>query len=449
MNSGFAWFMLLIIFIASMCGPMTQFKVAAVEHTLLEVFNMDLGTYGLLMTFFAILGLVLALPSLFLVRKWGLKATILLAIACLGIGNILGVFVPHNATGLVLLLITRCIEGIGMALVSVAGPSAVGVWFTPEKRGFPLGCWAIWAPVGMLISFIAGPRLAAADSNFLGGDWMALWWLSFIICVIAFILTMVCFKLPEGVNEDDVNITASVKDCFKVLKSRNIWLLGIAFFCFIAIGLGVITSHYGQFILLHHYPVWGDGVLLANALPGPPNDALVGMYMPTVMNWILLFIAFTLVIQPTIGFLSDRVGVRKPFLIASFILLVVGMVFAFMTGNIIWVALAIVLTGLGGAVEGGAVRPMAPLLMENSALGITMGMVVLAFFHNLGMVVGPPIFGALVENFGGALDPGAWQMANYVFCLPVLAVGLILSFVIRERSTKALREEIAEKQLEE
>jgi MFS family permease len=393
-NSGYAWAVVLVTYIASFMAPMTQFKIPPAAGLLIPEYAMDPVVFGWLMAGISIIGLFLAFPTIFIVRKIGLKGTTLIAVALLALGNLAGAVF----SGLGVLFAARLIEGLGIGLLGVSAPSAITVWFDADKRALPLGIWATWFPVGTVIMFNIGPAIADA----LG--WRALWWTCFFSCVVAFVLFLLVYKLPSADAEEEVNITASPLECLKELKNKHIWFLGISFGCWQVIILGIINSFYNQYL--------GD-VWLMNA------------QMASTVTSILTAIA--LVLMPILGFVLDKARRRKPFVIFSYICIIVGSFFAFIgAGNMVILVTFIVVTGVGMALAGAASRPIAPEIMPATALGATMGMVVLQFFQNLGASIGSPLFGALLENFG-------WQMAGYLVIIPFMVLALITILLVKSR----------------
>jgi MFS family permease len=145
----YAWIILLVALLAGVAAPFNQFKVPPLMPVLMQRFQLDLGTAGLLMSIFSITGFVLALPAGLILQRLGPKVAGLIAVGCLAIGSALGTL----AAGAGFLLATRLIEGAGMGLISVVSPALIAIWFPPEKRGGPMGVWGTWVPLGSLIMF--------------------------------------------------------------------------------------------------------------------------------------------------------------------------------------------------------------------------------------------------------------------------------------------------------
>ena len=165
-NNKKAWLVFVVVYIASVVIPMCQFKVPPVMQLLINDLNINLATAGLLMSIFAIAGIILAVPAAVLLQKLGPKTSGLVALGCAVVGSLIGALAGNATT----LLISRIIEGVSMGLIGVVAPAVVCMWFPPEKRGLPMGLWATWVPVGIFLTYnFAGPL---SDSF----GWQGLWW---------------------------------------------------------------------------------------------------------------------------------------------------------------------------------------------------------------------------------------------------------------------------------
>ena len=152
----YAWVILFVAFMASVAAPLNQFKVPPLMPVLMEGFQLTLSQTGMLMSVFALTGLILALPAGVIIQKLGPRTAGLIAVGSLAIGSTLGAIAGSAG----LLLFSRVIEGVGMGLIAVVAPASIAMWFPREKQGVPMGLWATWVPVGSLIMFNLAPTLA-------------------------------------------------------------------------------------------------------------------------------------------------------------------------------------------------------------------------------------------------------------------------------------------------
>lgn len=406
-----AWAVLAVTYFASVVAPLVQMKIPGLASWLFPAFMLDATTFGLLMSALSIIGVIMAFPVAFLIRRFGLKAMMVVSLAALGIGSAMGALSatgsgPGNTT---MLLASRMIEGVGLGCIGVVGPSCLSVWFPDKTRGFALGVWATWVPMGATLAL----NLAPAITISCGENWRVVFWICAALCALALVLFCIVFKMPEESESDTSKFDGSVSDAVAVLKNKYIWILGIVFFIFNGVLVGISSGYQNTFIETQ----LGFTAQEAGSLAG------IGMIV-------------TLVCAPIMGALIDRAPIdKKKYLAAgSMALLLASMYFKFAIGpnGIAFMWVDIILGGALGGLCAGSCRPLAPIVMQRSAIGATMGMAVLQFMQNLGQSIYSPLFGALVDSTGD------WQMSLWILALPTLAVAFVLCFFITtKKSLKA------------
>ncbi len=389
----YAWVILAVSFIASVAAPLTQFKVAPIMPVLMEAFKLNLTSAGLLMSVFAITGFVLALPAGLILQRLGLKVTGLIAMGCLVLGSAMGAL--STASGL--MLTSRVIEGVGMGLIAVVAPASIAMWFPREKQGTPMGLWATWVPVGSVIMYLLAPALAT------GFGWQSVWWFSAAFALLAFVLVWLFMKMPPHMAAakpgEGGPPPGEAPDMKKALSNRDIWLLG-ASFGFFNMALIAVSTFYPTFL---------------NAVRG--FSMASASFTASITMIVVIFAA------PLAGVLSDKIGSRKVFLTWPFIVVAIMFLFPFtVTGALI--TLWLILMGVIAGAIPTATFAAAPEIMKRPELA-GMGMAVVGLGQNLGMFIGPVIFGALVESSG-------WAVAGY-WMIPVLALGLIAGWLVKVR----------------
>jgi MFS family permease len=406
---GRAWGMLAVTYLASICAPLVQFKVPPLANWLFANFaavGLDGATFGMLMSMLSIIGVILAFPAAFICRKFGLKNTVLVSLACLCGGSIISAV----ATNIPVLMISRLIEGFGIGLIGVAAPTCVSVWFPPRQRGLALGLWSTWVPLGCTLMFLIAPGMAGGNPGMAPKGYLTVFWFCAIFCAIAFILFAAVYRMPEG-KSGDMGIEGTFRDSLPYLKNRYIWYLGIVFFALCSCTLGIVTTFYQQFLTAPD--PFGLGM----------SDSLAGLISGITM-------AMSLVFAPIAGSVSDHLKPNSKHWIAtgSGIALLVAVFFGFVPGEngMACLVVFVLIQGVAGAFVAGGCRPMAPMIMGGTAMGATIGMAVLQFCQNLGSAIGSPLFGALLDSFGGN-----FFMASCVLQIPLLILGIVFAAILR------------------
>jgi len=373
----YGWVVVATVVLASVSASLNQFKVPPLVPVLMDAFGIGLSQAGLLMSVFAATGVILALPAGLILRRLGVRATGVVAVGLVAAGAGWGAL----AQDFVPLLAGRVVEGAGLTLIAVAGPAAIAPWFRREHRGAPMGVWATWVPLGNVVMYNLAPALATSTG------WRAVWWTGAGFALIALVLYGRLLRpSPARAGDDGLPPTESSQEAvpglMASLANRSIWLLGLQFAILNVVLIGLYT----------YLPAF---------LAGERGYSLAGAAFVVSLST-----AVVLGSAPLAGWLSDRIGSRRlvitvPFLVIAALLLVPFQV----TGWPLYACL--ILVGLVSGATPTATFAAAPEVMRDPRLaGIGLGVVSLGM--NAGMVMGPLLFGALVETAGWAAA-GTWM----------------------------------------
>jgi len=203
-----------------------------------------------------------------------------------------------------------------------------------------------------------------------------------------------------------------------LLKNKYIWLLGIVFFCFTFNTLGIVNTYYNTFMTLHGFDaalasnltsiVTGCGIITA-PLAGLIFDKLKREHkrylVAGVMTCIMLSVAF---MWTSGGEGNPETGV-------------------IMTG-FSWVSIIVFLSlqSIAGGAGGGGMRPLAPMVMAQNAMGATMGMAMLQFMQNLGAGLGSVIYGSVID----VTNVATWALPGNLIQIPVCLVAIACALMI-------------------
>jgi MFS family permease len=394
----YAWVILVVVYLASVAAPLNQSKVPPILPVLMGAFQLKLADAGLLMSVFAITGLLLALPAGVILQRLGLKLSGLIALACLAAGSALGAVSSH----VLMFLASRVIEGTGMGLLGVLAPTAIAMWFPREKQGAPMGIWATWVPVATLAMYILAPTLAT------NSGWQIVWWIACGYTLVAMLAYGPLMRAPSP-SERSIGFPSdgqNQKTAFAVqsglraaLANRNIWLLALEFACFNTIFTALGTFYPTFLTEIHAYP-------LAQAA------------------WISsIGTIFVLVSAPAAGWLSDRIGSRRLVFTLPMLGIAAALLLPFRVTGWQILALQAIFGLLAGAVAT-AIFAAAPEVMANPGLaGLALGVIMLG--QNLGVLVGPVWFGQMVKTSG-------WVAAGDLL-IPVCLLGMLAGWMVKIR----------------
>lgn len=377
------WLILVVVFLAGIAAALNQFKVPPVIPLLMESFGQTPGEAGLLMSVFAFTGLLLALPSGFILQKLGYRTTGVMALFFIAAGAGAGTF----SNGTTALMLSRLVEGAGLSLIAVTAPEIVGLRFTPEKRGKAMGIWSVWMPFGSIAMFILAPLLAVH------WGWRGVWKFGLCYTVVVGALFYLLVKPRAGASHEQSEAcrNLTVRSMGRIMRNRNLWLVSLVFCCFNFVAVSFVT--------------WGPTFLhevrhasLIRASHMMSLASLTSMAAAQVAGWAL-----------------DRTGARKA--ISAVPLLLMAAVFPVNTvvGESGFLSLAAMVGFLGGFIPATVFSSAADIVGDERLGG--MAMAVIQIGQNTGVLLGPLTVGLLIQSWG-------WQAA-FSALAPVAVLGAI------------------------
>lgn len=377
-----AWTITLIVFLAGVALAVAQNKVPPCILTLMEYFEINMATAGLLSSIFSIMAMATAIPAALILTKLGPKKCGMIALGCAIAGSFIGVF----SSTLTSLFISRIIEGFGVGVIAVVGPALISMWFPPEKRGLPMGVWGSWQMVAQAGTFFVGNFLTIRYG------WQGLWWFGIVVLIIALILyTLKVTSPPNEVNFADVQAEGILlREGF---KSRSAWFMGGAALCFCFSCFGFCT-----WIAPYWSQAFGWDIDIANKYVSIIYTLEIGMVI-------------------AVGWFLDRVTDRKMVGKIAFVLYAIILFVSFrISSPKLIIPFIILYPLLEGAIPTAFWTMIAQTTEKPELAGIAIG--ILGLLQNLGMVLGPPITGAVIENYG-------WATGTIPITISAL-IGLVL-----------------------
>jgi MFS family permease len=368
---------------------------------------MKSGGSAYIMGLTPIAAMIMAIPTSWIVRKWGVKIAIsagMIVAILSGAGQALCI------TNSVAFIVFRCLYGAGIAMTAVSGPTAVSIWFPNATRGRAMGIWSCWVPIGLIIINNAGTGIY----GMLGSSLPNFVWFTVAILVIVEVLFLVFFRLPRADESSQVSAERKpFKEIMHFFKSRQLWCLIIAFMIFNFMNYNFST----------YLKTW----MAADAASGGlgMDAALAGLAAGLITACGIL--------APIGGILLDKTPKDKQYL-----LVVVGVaaltgccVFAYQANTAFFV-LYIVLFCIGNMLLNACCRPLVPsFLFKGGATAVAMGLSFLTCAQYLGQV---PMSFIMEAIAGGAGNVGMFAQATLIGFVPVGIVGIILAFLVKPSS---------------
>ncbi len=382
-----AWTVLAAAFLAGVAVTMNQFKVPPLLPTLMTDLHADMVTGGWFMSVFSVAAVLLSIPAAFLLHRLGPKPTGLIALACVALGSSLGALAT-NATAL---LLSRIVEGISVSLIAVVAPSLISLWFEPRERGLPMGIWAAWVPVGSVLMFNVAHPLQAAFG------WQGVWWFGTVLALAALVIFALLAAVPRRPSQE-TEPPLPTSALGRGLLDPAGWLLALTFGAF---AFSVLS-----------YNTWAPAFL---------TEVLHVETARANFETSLIFLA-GIPANVVAGGIINRLASRQRYRLLSAVLVVTGVLsfWAFRLGTVGVVVPYMLILGFVSNFIPTSLFTLAP---ETAARPAFVGLILAALNvgSNLGVLVGPPIIGAIVSD-------GNWAPASTAMAA-MMAVGVLASLM--------------------
>lgn len=388
-----AWIVAIIVFLAGVALASCQNKVAPVIDVLMLSLGIGESAAGWLSSVFTVMGIVTAVPAYWLLEKLGVRKVGIIALGCAAVGSAIGAL----SENFILLIISRVIEGTGVGMIAVAGPSAIAMWFPAQKRAAPMGLWSAWQGFAQTVVFLVGGGIAV------NWGWQGVWWLTAICCVVVLVLYAWKVKEPgEGMinyaaDEED---TSTKIDFVEGFKSPSAWILGFAFLVYSGIALS-----FGTYFSLYLADTFFAGDMNAS------NGFVSNLFLIEVIVCVVAGFVFNFVPAD-----------KRRFVTAGFFVLYAALLFfAFVfTSEAMIIPFIIVFPIIEGALCCllWTIAPSTAKKPNHTSAVIAIQNIC----FNMGFVIFPPFIGFFIESAG-------WGVAAWPLAIAAILGGVAMLFV--------------------
>jgi MFS transporter, ACS family, hexuronate transporter len=388
------WVILGLIVLAQTVANIGPLGIPAIASLIRTDLGLTLTQAGSFLSAYYIGPVTMSLFAGMLADRWGTAKTLVLGQALIAIGLLAASTAPTYGVFIALMIVA----GVGYGTLNPASTTAAMSWFPPRQRATVVGLKQVGLPFGGMLGAAILPALA------LGLGWRRAILISALAIAACAIVCAIVYRDPPG--EAAARRAAAGRGALQtVLRTRDLWLVALA--------TGVFAAM---------QTVWM--AFLALYLQG-----VVGLSLLAASRYLALAQGGGVLGRVAFGMLSDRVfgGRRRtPLAIAGCTSALCSVAIAF-TGPGTpgpWLAVLALVFGFAGIGWNGVQHTLMAELAGPGAAATAVGLGLAV--SSVGVMLGPPVFGWLVQTAGGYRAPWIGLAAS-------MAVGLAVLAVVRER----------------
>jgi MFS family permease len=356
-NHRYGWAVFFVVVYSSIVYTVAYQSVPPMIPVILEEFSITDLQAGLTMSIVAIPGLLLGLPSGWLLSRHSAKKIGVSALICMAVASVVTAF----SNTFELMLFGRLILGFGGILMSITSLAIISQWLRDKDLGKAIGLMGAISPIVLTITF---PTVSIAVLNF---GWRFPFYVSSLLAVTAAVIFWIVIK--DRPFSEDKKIKTGLQD----FANLELWKLGLVCFCIQCSILSFSTWAPTLFTEFKH-------------IPSVQASSLVGLFS---LPKIILF--------PFFGYLSDRMGKRRPFIILSPLLMTIAFV-TFALGSDLTIIGSVIFLSVAVAIGAAASNAAAPQIVGQKKAGIGFG--ALSVFGSIAGVLSAPLIGFLIDITG-------------------------------------------------
>lgn len=384
LKNSYKWVVLAISFLLMLTFAISLQALPPIFDQITKDIPFSNSQAGMLMGAYAIPGVLISFLIAYWVKKVSPKKMIISGLIIM----IIGLIAFSLSGSFISLLMWRLVIGTGATVMVVLSPLLVTIFFDNKNMGIAMGIFNIAVPFGTVLS-----------ANLFGILGQLIEWRTIILGIAAFVgvaLIVVFFALflpksKDTKKSDDDQIRGQQK--FQM--SLGLWLLGL---------IWALTNL--QF--------------LAYITFGPQYFQLIGISAQRAGLLASFIMLMPILISPLVGIIIDKTGRGKQLLLIGSIIIAASFVLIIKSSAMI--PLWAVTLGIGTAPIPVFIFSLLPEMVEPHNIGMGLGILTVA--SNLGLTVGPAIFGLILDITSGSFFIGFMVLAFISLVIILALFGL-------------------------
>jgi predicted MFS family arabinose efflux permease len=377
------WVILGVATLCCLAFAITMQSVPPILSLIMTEFKLSYAQGGLLMSLFALPGILISLPAGVLADRYGQKTIGIIAFALMIAGT--AIFASGNS--LTVLALGRVVAGAGALTMLVLAPQLLAQWFKGREMGIAMGVVNTAMPLGTILSL---NFLSLLGENL---GWRASAWISTAVPLIGLLVFVFLFAPAPGTSQRIQPKSDSLLQSIR-LTGISIWIVGIAWLLFNAAVISLFTFN-PEFLQ-------SSGLTIASA--GFITSALM---WPSVL------------LSPVVGYLIDKIDHKRAIIAVGGLALAIFIVMIPTATS--WILALMIIVGIAQVLIPAPAYALAAEVTSPERLGLGFGIFNVCL--NLGILAGPVAVGA-VRDVTGSYQASYALMAGFAFLIILAMITL-------------------------
>lgn len=222
-KSSYGKIVIIVLFIALVLGNYFQYQLSPLGPVLMKEMGLSASQFSSVFSSPMIPAIFLGIIAGMLSDKYGVNRLAAIGLAVTAVGLCIRPF----ATGYASMMGTMILGGVGVTFLNVNMSKIIGGWYPPERVGTMVGIVMVGSTLGMTVGTATTAMMPSYTFAFA---------VSGIAAVVVFILWVLFMKDGESEQKAQESSLESLKI---VLKSKNIWLVGLCLMCVLGCNVAV------------------------------------------------------------------------------------------------------------------------------------------------------------------------------------------------------------------